>query len=169
FAAPQDGSTNNFAMNLDNQGSLIMVGSTNSNNFEWVAPNPDPLPIQEFLYGGAGNDGAIVKLSCVNYQPCPTCRTANTDNSDLDNSSLKLEELNLKIYPNPFTNETNLVISGEGSYNVKIINTLGEVSFEKENVSANEIYTLGNDLPQGLYVIQVSGNGKTYTGRIIKQ
>jgi hypothetical protein len=113
--------------------------------------------------------GFVVKMSCNLAVNCPTCREAVASDNKILPDSVAGSDI-LKVYPNPFTHETNIMISGsvDARYSVKIVNSLGIQVFAQDNVAPNEAVNLGENLESGLYLVQVTGNGKLQTARIIK-
>lgn len=98
----------------------------------------------------------------------------------IQNNSFK-EFLAINAYPNPFQNQVNIEIELEAEHfiSIDIFNTIGQkvVQIEHSNLNAG-IYNYkwngrsanGKMLNAGIYIytIQVD-NGKTYTGKIMKQ
>lgn len=64
--------------------------------------------------------------------------------------------INTKLFPNPFTNNSNLIISSENeqTYDISICNVTGKVIMEKIIVSNKEIQ-IGNDLESGIYILKI--------------
>ncbi|MFC5271528.1 T9SS type A sorting domain-containing protein [Adhaeribacter terreus] len=86
------------------------------------------------------------------------------------------EEVNKKplvqAFPNPFSDELTLTF-GEtsGITQLTMRNTLGQIVWQKETAtSANsEIKLQFPELPKGIYLLQASQKGKTFTSRLVKQ
>ena len=78
----------------------------------------------------------------------------------------------VQAFPNPFSHELTLTF-GETSGNAQLIlrNTLGQIVWEKETKTAADAESKLQlpELPKGMYVLQFSQNGKTYTTRLVKQ
>ena len=72
----------------------------------------------------------------------------------------------VRIYPNPFVN--NLFIQNNGEAIVKLQNALGQIIFEKE-IYNNEVVYLDNNLPAGMYLIEVTKDHKSEVHKLIKQ
>ncbi len=74
---------------------------------------------------------------------------------------------NVKIYPNPVTDEFSVSLPSNGTYNLKIFDMTGKViksgpvkNSQNVNVSA---------FPGGIYFYKISKNGKTFSGKFVKQ
>jgi Secretion system C-terminal sorting domain len=149
-------------MSIDTQDKIVFCGYTDSPTFEWVAS-----PIQPALRQTIGG-GFVVKMSCNLSVNCPTCRDAVASQSILQDSVSGINTL--KVFPNPFTNEVNIKFTGNENsrYSIKIINSLGNEVFFKDNLLADEPISLGEELQNGLYIVQVIGDGKIHTARIVK-
>jgi hypothetical protein len=68
-------------------------------------------------------------------------------------------ENSISIYPNPSKN--NFIIEGENiaSANIKMFNNIGQqITFDKNNISQNKLQCITNNLPAGVYTINVFGN-----------
>ena len=86
------------------------------------------------------------------------------------------EELNkkplVKAFPNPFTSELTLTF-GEtaGKTQLTLRNTLGQLVWKQETTSApnSEVKVKLPELGKGLYILQASQNGKTFTSRLVKE
>ena len=83
-----------------------------------------------------------------------------------------------KLYPNPFTNQINIEFIPMGYKNIRlnIINIFGNYVFAKElNAQSNVLnkvvisdYFDVNQLPNGIYFIQISASGFQITKKVIK-
>lgn len=69
----------------------------------------------------------------------------------------------ISIVPNP--SNGNFKIELEGEFNIQILSITGEVinSFNK----VNSTFIINTNLPNGVYIIQISQNNKTYNERIV--
>jgi pectate lyase len=73
-------------------------------------------------------------------------------------------------YPNPFSDEISLMINAPltEKIHLKVINMRGEVIFESDAWSSNEKILLGQDLPEGIFIIQAMSQGKVLTTKVVK-
>lgn len=78
---------------------------------------------------------------------------------------------NVSIYPVPFKNEINIRLEGRiDNCSVRIYNMLGLIVFSEQfNTVGKEVLKLGQNLPEGIYIVQVeAGNIVITTQKIIK-
>ena len=76
------------------------------------------------------------------------------------------EDVESTIYPNPFSDK--LYISNVGKANFKLLNTLGQILFQK-SIQGAESISLNNSLPKGIYFIEISNEYKKEIHKVIKQ
>ena len=82
-----------------------------------------------------------------------------------ESSNIEEESLNYSIFPNPSNGQITVSNSNNESYNVKIINTLGEVILT-ETLSGNKAFDL-NKYGKGIYLIEMSNNNSIKTQKVI--
>jgi subtilisin family serine protease len=93
----------------------------------------------------------------------------------LSNTEYYTESKNLKIFPNPISNENSYSISGLDSkinYDIKIVSLDGKIIKELKNIKTNGILELENEYMQsGIYFVTIYNlNSKlTFNKKIIKQ
>ena len=81
-------------------------------------------------------------------------------------------EPEIKVYPNPFSNYTNLRISTDGisHITVRMYNILGELVYQNdEGIFASGEHNVrisGEDLQNGIYFVRISVNDKVFTERV---
>ena len=96
----------------------------------------------------------------------PVCiKSAKSDLSDL------VADLSIILYPNPFTNKIALQVSNAGEVkSIIIANQLGSLVkvLDASQFKNNQI-EFGEELPTGIYFIQVSDKESTKTFKIIKK
>jgi hypothetical protein len=89
---------------------------------------------------------------------------------------LSYEELNdlseLKVYPNPVTNELNVSLRNfANDVNIQIIDNLGKEVQSKSVVTGSDVF-IGkidiSNLPSGMYIVKVSDGSKTSHAKIVK-
>jgi len=76
---------------------------------------------------------------------------------------------NMKVYPNPASNELNVVVSDEfsGDIQLRLINSVGNIVKEKSIENNSECKLDVSDLNKGFYFLQVKSEGKTVTKKVI--
>ena len=96
---------------------------------------------------------------------CPVKRTETKSQSNIANNTGGLpdgiEDLTakqLKVYPNPFTNTTTIQLpDNSASYQLRIIDMLGNVIRYHEDISGNEFTLQKGNLPKGMYMLELRG------------
>jgi hypothetical protein len=82
-------------------------------------------------------------------------------------------EENILVYPNPvINNQFNIVLPSYliGEVSVKVINGIGQTVYQIKTEAQNTIsITPDNTLPQGLYLVQITNQGKSITKKITIQ
>ncbi len=80
----------------------------------------------------------------------------------------KNKTANVEVFPNPSRGIVNLNISQGGTYQVNIINTLGQVVHsETISVSGNESLKRNfSELNNGVYFININGDGYSHTSKL---
>ena len=90
---------------------------------------------------------------------------------------LSYEELNkiekFNVYPNPATDELNISLRGlNEELTIELFNMLGQSVYKKIEKTENSIYddSIGiENLPNGMYTIQVSSKDKSTQQNFVKQ
>jgi virulence-associated protein VapD len=84
-------------------------------------------------------------------------------------SAKQINDLSIRVFPNPFTNEIKLQLDKAGEYQLKIRNSIGQVVY---STNINDATTSHNvsDLPGGLYILSVFSEGENIENyKILKQ
>ncbi len=114
-------------------------------------------------------DIAIVVLHGKNQKSEPENSTNNNDVelADIENEILGVD-FNLSIYPNPSTGLFNLNINNRNlNYNIRVYNLTGEIIYQKNNLTSQELEINLNNKPKGLYVIKVEIGNKFIANKIL--
>jgi hypothetical protein len=73
------------------------------------------------------------------------------------------------VYPNPFSGEISIDVTGlEEKVDIKIRNENGTIVFSKEDYISSEKIYLGDALPQGFYLMEVSSGSYSKNFKLIK-
>jgi len=81
---------------------------------------------------------------------------------------------NIKLYPNPFNEELHIefsVNSIENTSKIRLVNTLGSIIQETDNISLSTTLKFTKSLSKGLYFVQVLDTNQQilYTRKVIKK
>lgn len=79
----------------------------------------------------------------------------------------------LQLFPNPTANNTTLIINPakEGTYKVEVLDLVGKTiatAFDGRIAGETEVNINTSSLSQGVYLVQVSSNGKTQLQKLVK-
>jgi hypothetical protein len=75
----------------------------------------------------------------------------------------------MSVYPNPSDGQLNIRVKNfVGEVNIQIIDINGRVVYRVENENFSSLLKLNlNHLASGIYILKVSGEGLSYTEKII--
>jgi hypothetical protein len=81
-----------------------------------------------------------------------------------------LKETSISVYPNPFENGMNVVFKSGYNYkvNLRISDLRGIVHYTAEGIDNNGTIVVGQNLPDGVYVLEVRSEEGIQTFRIVK-
>jgi hypothetical protein len=80
------------------------------------------------------------------------------------------EKEKIVVYPNPFTREITLLLqSDEKEYKAVIVNLVGQEVMNLENLTSGKMYLIGEELPQGVYVLKITTKYGTKVLKINKE
>jgi Secretion system C-terminal sorting domain/PKD-like domain len=161
--------------NLTNNGTGLTVGISNFLFWESVKQQINGLPLQTLCVEALNNSNNLVTntvRTCVDF---PTCVSSGGGTGGGGGSggggNPKLQNaMQLKVYPNPSSNELTVSISDEEwetkPYTVKMFDSNGQEVKSIEMTDRNQkIYT--GDLPKDKYILKIINGKKITTSRIL--
>jgi hypothetical protein len=80
-------------------------------------------------------------------------------------------EQELILNPNPATKNINLTLPSQatGSFDVRIINSMGELVYSENMMNSNNLFNLNiENLENGVYMVRVIGSNQLYTSKFSK-
>jgi hypothetical protein len=89
---------------------------------------------------------------------------------DIEENETKNNNFNILVYPNPFSNETQLLIQSKNNENIQlqIIDVFGKIVTDK-NLNSNENYIVGEGLAKGNYFVKaIDQSGEIAIFRLVK-
>jgi len=89
------------------------------------------------------------------------------DGADLLSDLSELSNTSINIFPNPFTNEINILIDQEINFKATLYGTTGKILHS----SNNSIFINGATIPSGLYFIEIEdlNTGEKVTQKVLKK
>ncbi len=164
---------------VDESGSFVPLnyyiyrGTTPTNMQLW-----DSVPGTITSYND--NNVFVVYYYIIGVKSASACNTAKNEtisfSNKKDNSSfIGAVEFNgsdpeaLKIYPNPINENTTVKFFNPANdvFRMKLTDSKGRVIRQYENLTGNEIKIEKKDLKSGVYFIELTGESKTYRGKVI--
>ncbi len=128
-----------------------MDGSGNTNNLSQYSYTDNNLVLDTYYY----------RLQQVDFDGTATYSNVVTVNFN--------NGFTVSLFPNPFTDESNILITGnKGTGQIKIMNIAGSVVYIKEVNSESEVLTVGKELSDGVYIVQVISDGEVKNIRLVK-
>ena len=79
------------------------------------------------------------------------------------------ENVDLAVYPNPFSNELNLNYSFNGSEVITVYNILGKIVYQEKNTDVTSGKILNLELIPALYTLVISSENKVVSKKIISK
>lgn len=82
-----------------------------------------------------------------------------------------ISSINAVVFPNPSTNEFYIQINSLDKFSpieMTIVNELGQILQQKENVVIDETFSFGNELSTGIYIIHLTQGNQQYSAKISK-
>ncbi|MDI1256030.1 MAG: T9SS type A sorting domain-containing protein [Flavobacterium sp.] len=109
------------------------------------------------------NESATVQQDVLRWFS-PFVADGNCEN--LSTGNLTIDE-NPSIFPNPGVEQTSITFAKASYKNIKIYNSLGQQITEKNTIDTTLVINTDN-WKSGIYLFQISENGKTFSRKFIK-
>jgi hypothetical protein len=108
-----------------------------------------------------------IRISAIN--DALILHKAEIEKSIVNSTGNTINPENIFIYPVPFKNEINIRLDDRiNNCRIKIYNILGTVVFSEQfNPAGKEVLKLEQNLPEGIYIVQVEADSKIITTRKI--
>lgn len=159
-----------------------------SPNFGGI-PNAYPASVaagESYIHNFSFNIGAFKKdkIHIVGMLMSPDGKIENASSSNIDEAVVNGYVLNTKqvvyapkhisLYPNPSTGTSNLLIqaSVQEKANIKFVDYQGKTYMQKEitlYAGVNNIPVMTNQLAAGLYLVEITMGGQSYSLNFVKQ
>ncbi|MBL7910609.1 MAG: T9SS type A sorting domain-containing protein [Bacteroidia bacterium] len=151
--------------------SIICVGETatltasGALSYSWnttgTAPSITVNPTTNTTYTVTGNGSNGCSASATITQSVSLCTGIN--------SSFAGKNSELRIYPNPFTNEITLIFNDiNETANIEMYNSVGQLVFYRDLANAHTVTDLGQ-LSEGIYFVRVKIYGETKLIKLVKE
>jgi hypothetical protein len=164
------------------QSDVILNWSTASetnNDYFLLQRSTDGIAFQNVgKVDGNGNSSSAISYSFTDHNPpfdLLYYRLVQVDKDGTGNYSNTIAVNNLKgntvsVYPNPFENATNVVLKSSYDHKVslRISDLKGTVFYAVDGIDSNSTVTVGQNLPDGVYVLEVKSEAGIHTFRIVK-
>ncbi len=165
-----------------NQHKTVLSWSTGlevNNDHFLVQRSTDGVQFETIgTVNGNGNSKVILNYSFTDEKPVNglvyyKLIQVDADGAETASKVISVSQDNsgtVNIFPNPFSQGANLIVNSAGNYkiNVRLYDLTGKILYESDEHSSNESILVGENLPEGAYVVEVlSVHEKTIT-RLIK-
>jgi plastocyanin len=153
----------------DGQSVMLQASTAASQTYQWIRNGTNIAGATASSYNTkkAGSYKVLItktttgcsKLSAATKVVVTTCIV----------SEIKSPENQLKIYPNPSSDNFNIAIpSNNGKYSLSVFNGEGNLIGSSKVISKD--FSFGNDLKPGVYLVQVrNGNTIIFKEKIVKE
>ncbi|MBI3235878.1 MAG: T9SS type A sorting domain-containing protein [Bacteroidetes bacterium] len=111
--------------------------------------------------GNQVNNGEVPFLLCDEIWKRLNAAMCNSNNAV---NQIESEIKSIAIYPNPANSEISIDIKSTGTFEVQILNMIGEVVLTVQNNKAIDI----SHLASGVYTISLKQGEQVYTHKLIK-
>lgn len=144
-------------------GATISAAATGA-TYQWVDCDDsfNTIPgetLQDFTPSTNGNYAVIVtENGCSDTSSCHTIAGLNISEDD---------NLMLKIFPNPVSNELSINLEGYNEYFIRILDNSGK-ELISEKISNSNAVILMNHLESGIYYLEVNTSGQRLLRKIVK-
>jgi ELWxxDGT repeat protein len=159
--------------NLDicSTGSVLLKANTGTGyTYQWALNNA-AIPgatKKQYTATAVGN----YKVAVTHADGCTKTSQKITVVTSCRETAMDVSSVELTAFPNPFSATTRIDLSLldgiEGEVEVRITDVSGKVFF-KETFSYQEEIKIGNDIPNGFYLVEVRSSGFQRTLPVIKQ
>ncbi len=166
-AAEQTSATPSYNISTTQINNTITSNEPNS-NYQWLdcdnnyaiitgETNISFTPTTDGNYAVNINNGICSDTSaCVNI---------NTIGISSSNTQFQ----NIKLYPNPTSNEITINLKNHSNINVSIINLFGVEIYKKSNITDSQLNVSLSNFKQGVYFVKIQGETKKKIIKLIKK
>jgi hypothetical protein len=164
----EDNINSNAAL-LISEGNLIALWDM-TNGTQTLTDISGVLPAANGFLGTSG----IADASDPTWMAlCTNCTNPLINNFRMASNGNIAEDLNtslgVDIYPNPFTNTINLIVSGqEEQVKISVENINGIEVYSKDAHQVNEILSFGEDFSAGIYFVTIISGSDVKILKVIK-
>ncbi len=150
-----------------NNDYFIVERSTDAENWEYVGE-----------IEGAGNSVENLYYSLVDEKPLKGTSYYRLKQVDFDlnytYSNIEVIENNtgnysLTAFPNPTKNDITIDLSTVENYEIELLNNIGQKIMTNYNENSGQVKLSMEDLPEGLYFVNVKTGGTTQVLKVIKE
>jgi hypothetical protein len=138
-----------------NSGTFLLVGITNSNVLQMIA-----FDTYTNTYTSGFVPDNVSEIACDNTQFAQNRYAAISGVEQQPTVSFN-------VYPNPASDVLNLECTTAESVQVQIFSSMGELVYEKQNVSVNRLNIDMSTLSPGLYTVNLTSAKQTVSKKVL--
>ncbi|MBK7855815.1 MAG: T9SS type A sorting domain-containing protein [Bacteroidetes bacterium] len=166
-----------FALHIDRKGNLYAAGGLiNMNNHFYLGIYNGTVWSELGGISTLASIGGLLDVTSDKYGNIYTCGGIKNSlgnyyvakYTDPNSIAEYQNDLSFSAYPNPATDNLNLVLTSKQPLTISIQNTLGETIIEKTNLKQNSLQLNVTALEPGIYFITIANNKKSITRKFIK-
>ncbi|HET6225235.1 MAG TPA: T9SS type A sorting domain-containing protein, partial [Bacteroidia bacterium] len=142
------------------KSSHVSVDGASCTNMNGMVENISlPAGTYYLVTEGAGTATGTIRVNIGFCYARPTSVEENTGS-----------ELDLQVFPNPFSTSTTIKITGsqQEKVSVEIISVNGARVYKNENHAVGEEITLGENFPAGIYFVKMNAGNEMKTVKLVK-
>ena len=122
----------------------------------------------ELINGGSSDHGPCAQTAIIGAKLYIDTRAQFC--MFIGDEELEGEKVNIEVSPNPFTDKTTIILSGDirNDYVLEVFDMTGKLVYEDRNVMGNKVIVSANNLDVGMYFFTLSGE-EIFSGKLIVQ
>lgn len=160
------GSLPQGSIEIDIEGGFPFLPPSEPYIVKWFSPSGFLLHVSEDLIDVVPGDYIYVIADSIGCRISDTIRIKNLSSNE------NLSEAEIEVYPNPIHNSITISQSNPDQkiHTLRLLNLEGKLIDEKKISARTSMRYIWqqNDLPTGMYILQIATDKKTYIEKIIK-
>lgn len=154
-----------FNYQVSTPGNITFNASSSNLNYFWQLGDGNTSNQRSFTHQYTHNNKFVVSLETTSDEGCKDTLTRSITVTGLVTAVDELKSLNINVYPNPSSGL--LHISADRPIHIKLYHSTGKIIADHGMIKHKSISM--SDLSNGIYIVEVSVDGKTLRKRIILQ
>ena len=162
--------------NMEVKLNWTTINESNCKNYQ-VIRSTDGVNFESIGSVNCNNKSSLNNYSFADSNPYSGPSYYRIEEIDFDGKSLysAIEQVgadkwNVSVMPNPFTNQTEIMISGIHGQKImlRVIDMNGKELYRLNNVNSDKKIAIGENLALGVYILQIINNDEVLNYKIVK-